>query len=94
MTRPVAFLRENKLSQALSKIALQALRYSWTLQSTENSSIYHQEGANPFGSGDDRTGMNGGARVSRAMSAGVVALALTFLQAGCGRGNTPESNLP
>ena len=28
------------------------------------------------------------------MSAGIVALALTFLQAGCGRGNGPESNLP
>lgn len=38
--------------------------------------------------------MNGGARVSCAISAGIVALALTFLQAGCGRGNAPESNLP
>ncbi len=28
------------------------------------------------------------------MSAVIVALAVTFLQAGCGRGNAPESNLP
>ena len=38
--------------------------------------------------------MNGRARVSHPMSAGIVALALTFLQAGCGRGNAPERNLP
>jgi cobalt-zinc-cadmium efflux system membrane fusion protein len=38
--------------------------------------------------------MNAGPKVSCAISAGVMALVSTFLQAGCGRGNAPESNLP
>jgi cobalt-zinc-cadmium efflux system membrane fusion protein len=38
--------------------------------------------------------MNDGAKVSRVVSASVVALVLSFFQAGCGRGNVAESNLP
>ncbi len=38
--------------------------------------------------------MNGGAKLSRAVSAGLAAFVLTFLQAACERGNGPESNLP
>ncbi len=38
--------------------------------------------------------MNGGAKVTRVVSAALGALIWTFLQAACGRGNAPESNLP
>jgi len=50
--------------------------------------------ANPIGSGDDSTGMSGWAKVGRAVSVCVLMLILTLVQAGCGRGNAPESNLP
>jgi len=38
--------------------------------------------------------MNGPAKVGRALSACIGALALTLIQADCGRGNAPESALP
>ena len=38
--------------------------------------------------------MNGWAKVSRAISACVVGLVITLVQAGCGRGKVAESNLP
>ncbi len=38
--------------------------------------------------------MNGAPKLSRVTSAGILALALSFFQAGCGRGNVAESNLP
>ncbi len=50
--------------------------------------------ANPIGSRDDNTGMSGCAKVGRAVSVCAVVLISTLVQEGCGRGNTPESNLP
>jgi cobalt-zinc-cadmium efflux system membrane fusion protein len=38
--------------------------------------------------------MNGRTTAGRSVAVGFITLALTFLQAGCGRGNAPESNLP
>lgn len=38
--------------------------------------------------------MNGRTTAGRSVSVGFIALVLTFLQASCGRGTAPESNLP
>ena len=50
--------------------------------------------AYPIGSGHDSTGMSNGATFGRAEWTCLVVLILALVQADCGRGNAPESNLP
>jgi len=60
----------------------------------QNLSIYDQKRTNAAKPGDDNTGMNGWAKVTRSMSACALVLVVILVEAGCGRGEVADSNLP